>query len=70
MFFDLPTAGRSSEEMSYIDFDLGSDSSKETALPKKTLYFFRIENLEKNLSAFDVMELMLEKASVICYALI
>lgn len=56
--------------MSYIDFDLGSDSSKETALPKKTLYFFRIENLEKNLSAFDVMELMLEKASVICYALI
>lgn len=64
----IPT-GRSSKEMSDIDFDMGSDSSKETALPKKTLYFFRIENLE-NLSAFDVMEFMLKKASVTCYAII
>jgi len=55
--------------MSGDDIDLGSDLLERTH-PKKTLYFFHIENLEMDISAFDVMDFIFEKASLTCLAFI
>lgn len=56
--------------MLHQDVDLGSDLSLLRSPPKKTLYFFRIENLDVGISVSDIMDFIHEEVFLTSHAFI